>query len=122
MLGITPAPDHKSETQAQYWKDHIGEFFNWYNASPRGALDPADVRIFAQKLAGMLMVHAEDQKRFFRLIMAWKGDVNREVRGEEAVKVVSLPELLLVIAEETNSVVAHAGGRDRMGEAVTRGT
>lgn len=109
--GVTSAHDHKSEAQAQQWKERVKEFFDWYNASPREVQDPLDWRIFVKKLAGMLTDHAEDQKKLFRLILAWKRTVDREVHGAEAMKAVSLPDSLLAMAEEDNAAVARKEGR-----------
>ncbi|TBU51131.1 hypothetical protein BD310DRAFT_835246 [Dichomitus squalens] len=111
-LGITTAPNHTSDVQAEGWKSIIQSFHDTYNASPLGQHNEADARLFWMKVCGMMTDHAEDQKKLAKVIHEWKLATSREVRTERAVAQAPLPELLLALAEETNAAVARAGGAD----------
>ncbi|EJF56359.1 hypothetical protein DICSQDRAFT_71664 [Dichomitus squalens LYAD-421 SS1] len=111
-LGITTAPNHTSNVQAEGWKSIIQSFHDTYNASPLGQEEEADARLFWTKVCGMMTDHAEDQKKLAKVIHEWKLAMSRELRTERAVAQAPLPELLLALAEETNAAVARAGGAD----------
>lgn len=85
-------------------------FYNLFNESPRGQENPADHRTFATKITGMLTDHAEDQKKLVRGIREWKRHCDRELRGERARAKMTVPELLLIVAEETTAAMECAGG------------
>ena len=108
-LGVTTAPDHTSETQRDGWISLTKMFYDIYNASPHAQKNPADHRTFATKIVGMLTDHAEDQKKLVRIIQDWKRDCDRELRGEQARAKMTLTELLLIVAEETTSLLEHTG-------------
>ncbi|TBU38668.1 hypothetical protein BD309DRAFT_983517 [Dichomitus squalens] len=110
FLGVTPAPNHTSETQFNGLLARMHEFFTVYNASPLGRENPIDPRTFPLKLCGMMTDHAADQKKLFRMMDDWVKTVRREVREETATAAASLPEFLLALAEETKAAVEAAGG------------
>ncbi|TBU57720.1 hypothetical protein BD310DRAFT_949181 [Dichomitus squalens] len=88
FLGVTPAPNHTSETQFNGLLARMHEFFTVEN--------PIDPRTFPLKLCGMMTDHAADQKKLFRMMDDWVKTVRRE--------------FLLALAEETKAAVEAAGG------------
>ena len=115
-LGITSAHNHTSEAQCEGWKNLTSNFYDVYNSSPRSKEKPADPQTFAMKVTGMMMDHAEDQKKLAHMIQDWKTACDREVRGEKAYVQMSVPELVLIIAEESMAAVEHAGGAEAWGQ------
>lgn len=109
-LGVGTAPNHTSETQLDGWKTSTSFLYEIYNSSPRGQISPEDARTFATKISGVMSDHAEDQKKLVRLIGEWKRRNDRTLRGERALKFLTLAELLPILVEETNTAMEKIGG------------
>ena len=110
LLGVHSAPNHTSDGQLQGWNRLTTDYFETYNASPRGKLEPADPRELVVKSTGAMADHVEDQKWLARLWEDQKKIVDREVRGEKALATMAQEELLLVLTEETLHTIEAAGG------------
>jgi hypothetical protein len=110
FFGINTAIDHKSETQLQGWKDLIDHMYKVYNDSPLGHWKPLNPLEFARLVMGMNTDHAEDQKKLVRLFKSWKDSCEREMRGEEAILLASLSDLIPLIWEETEWNISDARG------------
>ncbi|KIM79991.1 hypothetical protein PILCRDRAFT_89849 [Piloderma croceum F 1598] len=54
--------------------------------------------------------HAEDQKKLVHLFKSWKDSCKREMRGEEAILLASLSDLICLIWEETERNISNASG------------
>ncbi|TFK77921.1 hypothetical protein K466DRAFT_441072, partial [Polyporus arcularius HHB13444] len=115
-LGITSAHNHTSDTQLEGWQTTTATMYDVYNTSPRGKTQPADPRTFPIKTTGMMTDHAADQKKLAQGVQDWKVTSDREVRGEKAHASMSVPELVLIIAEETMASVERAGGTEVWGQ------
>ncbi len=109
-LGVTTEVNHSTATQLEGLRRLTFLFYEIYNASPRGHASPEDPRTLFLKTYGMMTDHAEDQKCLVRRFQEVRTMYDREVRGEEAMRKLSLPELLLALAEATMEAVQHAGG------------
>jgi hypothetical protein len=112
FFGINWAPDHKSETQLKGWQELIDRMYKVYNESPLGRQKPLNPLEFARLVTGMNTDHAEDQKKLFRLFLAWKESCEREMRGEEALLAASLSDILPFLWRETENNISAAGGYD----------
>ncbi|KAJ6540776.1 hypothetical protein B0H19DRAFT_959217, partial [Mycena capillaripes] len=110
-LGLGTAPNHTSESQLQGWQALVHEMYTLYNASPRGQANPVDEREFYAKIAGMITDHAADQNKLAFLFQALKMQMDREIRGERALLLLSPPELLKLISELNEEKIANAGGQ-----------
>ncbi|KAF7969488.1 hypothetical protein HWV62_27231 [Athelia sp. TMB] len=110
FFGINAAVDHHSETQFDGWLNVVTWMATKYNACPMGHLKPFDIHKFAHFVVGMNTDHAEDQKKLVCLFLAWKESVKKELRGEEAMFLSLLLELLPLLFEETERNITNAGG------------
>src|SRR5882724_5702823 len=81
-----------------------------YNESPLGRQKPLNPLEFARFVTGMNTDHAEDQKKLFRLFMAWKESCEREMQGQEAILSASLAEVIPLLWKEIQQNIADAGG------------
>ncbi|KAJ7192519.1 hypothetical protein GGX14DRAFT_578084 [Mycena pura] len=91
-LGLTQAPSHTSEEQMAGWLKLIEEMYTAYNDSPLGRAYPEDFRTFFIKITGMMTDHAAAQK------------------SERALLCQTVPRLLDVIYEITDTKIRAAGG------------
>ncbi|KAJ7093409.1 hypothetical protein B0H15DRAFT_905275 [Mycena belliarum] len=110
FLGIGSAPNHTSEAQLEGWQDLIHEMHTLFNESPQGQAEPLDERKFFAKVSGMITDHAADQKKLVFLFKELKQRMERELRGERALLLLSPPELLQLICELNAEKIADAGG------------
>ncbi|KAJ7620143.1 hypothetical protein FB45DRAFT_745577 [Roridomyces roridus] len=110
-LGLGTAPDHTSESQLEGWQGLVHEMYSLYNESPDGQANRVDERTFYTKIAGMLTDHAADQKKLAGLFQKLKMKMDREIRGERALLLLSPPELLALVCELNEKKIAAAGGQ-----------
>jgi len=110
FFGINAAIDHKSETQLQGWKDLVDQMYKVYNESPLGHQKPLNPLEFTWFVTGMNTDHAEDQKKLFRLFMAWKESCEWEMWCQEAILSASLAEVIPLLWKEIQQNIADAGG------------
>ncbi|PCH43526.1 hypothetical protein WOLCODRAFT_90336 [Wolfiporia cocos MD-104 SS10] len=104
-LGVHSAPNHTTCT---------ADLYDTYNASPRGQHNPAKVQEFAAKITGVNTDHAEDQKKFTRLVCEkWKKQCAEELRGERALALMTQEELIPVLWEESTWTIKAAGGMEK---------
>ncbi|THU75834.1 hypothetical protein K435DRAFT_824682 [Dendrothele bispora CBS 962.96] len=111
FLGITMAVNHTSETQQAEWIALIEELYHLYCDSPfcEGNEDERD---FWAAVCGMHTDHAEDQKKLFRLLQAFKQRLERERHGEKAVLSMSTPDLVRLLIRVSAEAVESIGGQD----------
>ncbi|KAJ3710834.1 hypothetical protein C8R42DRAFT_596536 [Lentinula raphanica] len=110
FLGLCLAPNHTSEEQLEGWVELIDEMHEAYMGSPLGEKEPLDKREFYVKVVGMLTDHAADQKKLFSLFETLKKSMEREVRGERALKMVAPDEVLQITIDLSTQAVEAAGG------------
>ena len=81
FLGCQQALNHTSEMQLEGWTDLIEDVYK-IGSEFFGSERAGEWREFWNKLTGMMSDHAEDQKKLFRLLQAFKIRCERELRGE----------------------------------------
>ncbi|TFY50258.1 hypothetical protein EVG20_g11625, partial [Dentipellis fragilis] len=79
----------------------------------QSAVSHTNPREFIIKTTGLHTDHAEDQKKLVRLVQLWKKRIEREVRGEQALKTMASEEVLTIICEASQQTIEAAGGLDR---------
>lgn len=112
-LGVRAATGKTSEIQLEVAKTMLAEYLEIYNESPLGNEHPLALDNVLRKLVGWGSDHAEDQKKFFRLLSEWKQHVDREQRGSASLKTLmeeNAPEYVAHVMRATESVIAAAGG------------
>ncbi|KAH7881588.1 uncharacterized protein C8R40DRAFT_1031508 [Lentinula edodes] len=107
FLGISLAPGHTSEEQLEGWVRTIDGLYVTYMASPVG--QKRQTRILL-KVMGMLTDHAADQKKLFALFRELKKRTEREIRGEQAIKMITPDEVLCIALEHSAAAVEAASG------------
>ncbi|PCH39157.1 hypothetical protein WOLCODRAFT_21365 [Wolfiporia cocos MD-104 SS10] len=113
-LGVHSAPNHTSEQQLKGWRACTADLYDTYNASPNGQHNPAKVQEFAAKITGVNTDHAEDQKKFTRLVCEkWKKQCTEELHGERALALMTQEELIPVLWEESTWTIKAAGGMEK---------
>ncbi|KAH7874176.1 uncharacterized protein C8R40DRAFT_1008487, partial [Lentinula edodes] len=75
-----------------------------------GLIVEDDARIFWNLVTGFYSDHAADQKKLFELLKKWKKQLEREVRGESAVKRLMDNEYACLIFQGSQVLVQKAGG------------
>ncbi|KAJ3966877.1 hypothetical protein EV361DRAFT_1011309, partial [Lentinula raphanica] len=108
-IGIALAPDHTSEEQLNGWTATVHEMYQSYQATPQGQQNPLTVHDFYKKVLGMITDHAADQKKLANLFTELKKSMEREERGERAIKNVA-PEILIQTITEFNIAKITAVG------------
>ncbi|KAJ3819465.1 hypothetical protein F5880DRAFT_1616443 [Lentinula raphanica] len=108
-IGIALAPDHTSEEQLNGWTATVHEMYQSYQATPQGQQTPLTVHDFYKKVLGMITDHAADQKKLANLFTELKKSMEREERGERAIKNVA-PEILIQTITEFNIAKITAVG------------
>ncbi|KAL1674762.1 hypothetical protein EV122DRAFT_220044 [Schizophyllum commune] len=114
FMQVAMAVNHTSETQFDGWTDLVEDVYEvgceLFGYGEDGA---REWREFWNKLTGMMSDHAEDQKKLFRLLKAFKKRMEREVRGERWVhKTLGANGLLLCLSSISHDLVQTAGGID----------
>jgi hypothetical protein len=112
FAGISMAPNHTSEEQLKGWDDFIHEIYSLYNDSPLGLRQSADFRNFFLRALTMGTDHANDQKKLKALFQQLKQWYDREVRGEQALQLVSPAELIQLLCKLNEEKIAEAGGQE----------
>lgn len=112
LVGVDPAIDHSSQTQADGWVSKLQEKLDVYNQSPlakrsQNALKLAD---FFACLQGMNSDHAKDQKKLAALLKEIKQTFMHESLGEERLVEMSLPEMQNLLTTANSEKIANAGG------------
>jgi hypothetical protein len=96
-LPITTILDHSSKTQRNDWIRVIRAIFSVYDSVFEKDITAQTWRDFVAKIKGMSTDHANDQKLLIQLLTAWKSEIDRQVRGEAALKTKSAVEVLQLI-------------------------
>lgn len=112
-LGVRAATGKTSEIQLEVAKTMLAEYLEIYNESPLGNEHPLALDDVLRKLVGWGSDHAEDQKKFFRLLSEWKQHVDREQRGSASLKTLmeeNAPEYVAHVTRATESAIAATGG------------
>jgi hypothetical protein len=99
-IPLTILDDHTSKTQQQDWSRVIRLLFEAYEACFVDGFSTQTWRQFIRKIKGASTDHASDQKLLIQLLIAWKREVDRELRGEEMMKTKSALEVLQLISKE----------------------
>ncbi|KAI0040499.1 hypothetical protein FA95DRAFT_1585006 [Auriscalpium vulgare] len=84
FLGVRATPSKTSEAQLEEFSTMLFDFIATYNKTCLGRANPMSLHDVLSKLTGWGSDHAEDQKKFFRLLREWKRVVDREHRGEQS--------------------------------------
>ncbi|KAH7871962.1 uncharacterized protein C8R40DRAFT_1053615 [Lentinula edodes] len=108
FLGLKMAVNHTSETQLAGWIETTEDLFHL--AYESGLISEDDARIFWNLVTGFHSDHAADQKKLFELLKKWKTRLEREVRGERAVKRLTDNEYACLIFQGSQVLVQKAGG------------
>ncbi|KAJ3766279.1 hypothetical protein FB446DRAFT_794262 [Lentinula raphanica] len=108
FLGIKMAVNHTSETQLAGWIESIEEFFDLAYESKLVSED--DTRIFWNLVTGFHSDHAADQKKLFTLMKNWKQQLDREERGQRAIKNLSDNEYACLVFQGAQALIQKAGG------------
>ncbi|EPS93541.1 hypothetical protein FOMPIDRAFT_1136038 [Fomitopsis schrenkii] len=113
-LGVHSATGKTSEIQLEVLKELLAEYLDIYNSSPLGEEHPLALADVLAKLAGWgTSDHAEDQKKFFRLLSTWKQRTEREQRGTASLQTMMdkhPSEYLDLILRATDDAICTAGG------------
>ncbi|KAI0026524.1 hypothetical protein K488DRAFT_66262 [Vararia minispora EC-137] len=113
LRGASPITGKTSEKQLEALITMLSRFVETHNASPLGKADPVSISSLVEKLVGWGSDHAEDQKKFFRLLEAWKKDVVYEARGRASLYTMAEEapsELLNHVAATVQTAVESIGG------------
>ncbi|TFY56935.1 hypothetical protein EVJ58_g7337 [Rhodofomes roseus] len=112
-LGVRAATGKTSEVQLDVLKALLAEYLEIYNESPLGQDSPLTLSNVLTKLVGWGSDHAEDQKKFFRLLCTWKQHVDREQRGAASLQTImdqQPAEYVAHILRATDNAISAAGG------------
>jgi hypothetical protein len=99
-LPVTVIDDHSSETQRDDWISTLREIFRVYEAVFGRGFSAQTWRAFIAKIKGGSTDHAADQKLLIQLLVAWKSEIDREVRGEAILRTKSASEVLQLVQAE----------------------
>ncbi|KAJ4501707.1 hypothetical protein C8R41DRAFT_928430 [Lentinula lateritia] len=108
FLGLKMAVNHTSETQLAGWIETTEELFHL--AYQSGLILEDDARVFWNLVTGFHSDHAADQKKLFELLKKWKEQLEREVRGEQAIKQLTDNEYACLIFQGSQVLVQKVGG------------
>ncbi|KAJ3813876.1 hypothetical protein F5876DRAFT_73497 [Lentinula aff. lateritia] len=108
FLGLKMAVNHTSETQLAGWIETTEDLFHL--AYESGLISEDDAHIFWNLVTGFHSNHAADQKKLFELLKKWKTRLEREVRGEHAVKRLTNNKYACLIFQGSQVLVQKAGG------------
>ncbi|KAE9385516.1 hypothetical protein BT96DRAFT_840599 [Gymnopus androsaceus JB14] len=108
FLGLKMAINHTSETQLEGWIETAEDFFHL--AYESGVVSEDDTRIFWNLVTGFHSDHAADQKKLFELMKKWKRQLDREQRGQRAVKRLTDNEYAYLVFTGAQALVQKAGG------------
>ncbi|KAI0070925.1 hypothetical protein K474DRAFT_1701902 [Panus rudis PR-1116 ss-1] len=114
-MGTRAVPNKTSETQLDTFDTLVTEFVAYYNESPEGRKQPMEVHEMLAKLKGWGSDHAEDQKKFVRLLREWKRRLEREKRGEKTLYTLAsaAPATFLAhLLHASDEMVQSVGGMD----------
>lgn len=112
-LGVRAVPGKTSEVQLDVLKALLAEYLEIYNESPLGQQCPLALSDVLGKLVGWGSDHAEDQKKFFRLLCTWKQHIDREQRGTASLQTIidqQPAEYVAHILRATENAISAAGG------------
>ncbi|KAJ3756107.1 hypothetical protein EV360DRAFT_72281 [Lentinula raphanica] len=110
FLGIALAPDHTSEEQLNGWTTMVHEMYQSYQATPQGQSNSLTEHDFYKKVLSMITDHAADQKKLAALFVELKKSMDREERGERAIKNLAPEALIQTITEYNIAKIRAAGG------------
>ncbi|KAI5833286.1 hypothetical protein K523DRAFT_413413 [Schizophyllum commune Tattone D] len=112
FLNVAMAVNHTSETQLNGWTDLVEDIYDiGRELFGYGSDGAREWREFWNKLTGMMSDHAEDQKKLFRLLKAFKERIEREKRGERWVhETLGANGLLVCLTSISQGLVQDAGG------------
>ncbi|KAI0026605.1 hypothetical protein K488DRAFT_65765, partial [Vararia minispora EC-137] len=116
FFGTRPQPGKSSEQQIKALASMLSEFIDNHNSSPLGQEQPITLAELLEKLTGWGSDHAEDQKKFFRLLEEWKHDIDREARGRASLHTMAAEapaELVEHIALSLQMTIERVGGMAR---------
>ncbi|KAI0027124.1 hypothetical protein K488DRAFT_30531, partial [Vararia minispora EC-137] len=111
--GASPVTRKTSEKQLEALVTMLSRFVDTHNASPLGKSEPISVPMLVERLVGWGSDHAEDQKKFFRLLEGWKKDVVFEARGRASLYTMAEQapsELLDHVSTTIQAAVKNVGG------------
>ncbi|KAI0029650.1 hypothetical protein K488DRAFT_34697, partial [Vararia minispora EC-137] len=111
--GASPVTRKTSEKQLEALVTMLSRFVETHNASPLGKSEPISVPMLVERLVGWGSDHAEDQKKFFRLLETWKKDVVFEARGRASLYTMAEQaprELLDHVSTTIQAAVESVGG------------
>ncbi|KAI0081517.1 hypothetical protein K474DRAFT_1756085, partial [Panus rudis PR-1116 ss-1] len=116
FLGVRAVTDKTSETQLETFDELVKEFVAYYNDSPlANSGPPLKLDEVLAKLKGWGSDHAEDQKKFVRLLQEWKREVEREARGERTLyswASTAPAQFIAYLLRASEQMVQSAGGME----------
>ncbi|KAJ3964415.1 hypothetical protein EV361DRAFT_955963 [Lentinula raphanica] len=102
------AVNHTSETQLAGWIESIEDFFHLAYESK--LVSENDTRTFWNLVTGFHSDHAADQQKLFVLMKKWKQQLDREKRGERAIRGLTDNEYVCLVFQGSQVLVQKAGG------------
>ncbi|KAI0073103.1 hypothetical protein K474DRAFT_1650010 [Panus rudis PR-1116 ss-1] len=110
-LPIMSGADHTSETQVNWFKEHLQTICDIWKESPRASCIPLmSLARLVVKMWAMGSDHAEDQKRVSRLKEELKKLCQYIVLGEDELLAKTQDEILALVIEKAQGEVERAGG------------
>ncbi|KIJ12215.1 hypothetical protein PAXINDRAFT_83254, partial [Paxillus involutus ATCC 200175] len=107
FIGFLHEVNHTSDTQLEGWQELLTSMSQTYNECMGSQLDWREV---VEKVKGMLMDHAEDQKKLVRLFLEWKRLCEREVQGERALACLPPEDVAALLWQLMGKLLEEAGG------------